>query len=417
MVTALLSAPVRSALWRWHGIAGLLVAPFLLLLAVTGAVYLFRWEVDRWQHPALFAPIGEVQTTYARQLAAVEQDFPGSVALSVALDPDHAWPTEVLIRDLAGVERTVLVDPASATVRGSITDAERLTALAIHLHRDLFAGTPGRCILELAASWALILVLTGVVLWWPAAGHCLRALWGAGRRRDLRWWHVTPAVVLAPAMLLLVLSGLPWTVVWGRLYDDITTALGSGFPSEVFWQRPRSDLPAPPHPLTIDAVLHAVADRPFPAARTIELPRTIGESWVVHGQMGREPLRARWSFVDPHDGRILYDRSWADIGTLARPATVGVALHMGLLFGPLNRLLSLLGCLGMATAALTGPVLWWTRRRRNEHLPAASDITPPWWLWVVAGVVLILLPVAAAGTAIVAAWAWAWRSWSGGGQQ
>ena len=32
--------------WRWHFYAGLLVLPFLVLLAVTGGIYLFRQELD-----------------------------------------------------------------------------------------------------------------------------------------------------------------------------------------------------------------------------------------------------------------------------------------------------------------------------------------------------------------------------------
>ncbi len=400
----------RMLLWRWHGIAGLLVAPLLLILALTGAVYLFRWEVDRWCHPTLFAPVvGTASATYAQQLQAVAEAFPSYQAESVAIDPEHAWPTEVVIRDLTGATRTVLVDPATAHVRGSLADDQRWTAIAIHVHRDLFAGTPGRVLLELAASWAVILVLSGVWLWWPVTSQRVQGLFVPSQGRDLRWWHVTPGVVLAPAMLMLVLSGLPWTVVWGRLYEQATTALGSGFPSEVFWQRPRSALAASTSPLSIDDVLHAVEGRGFPTALVIDLPRTVGESWVIHGQMGRDPLRSRWTFVDPHDGRILYERSWADIGTLARPATIGVSLHMGLLFGPWNRLLCLAGCIGIAAAAISGPLLWWQRRRRGMHLPRVTWRDLPRRLWLAVVIVLALLPVAAVGAVVVVLISWVWQ--------
>ena len=36
-----LSSPYR-AVWRWHFYAGLLVLPFLMLMALTGALYLFQ---------------------------------------------------------------------------------------------------------------------------------------------------------------------------------------------------------------------------------------------------------------------------------------------------------------------------------------------------------------------------------------
>ena len=32
--------------WRWHFYAGLLVAPFMVMLALTGIIYLFKPQLD-----------------------------------------------------------------------------------------------------------------------------------------------------------------------------------------------------------------------------------------------------------------------------------------------------------------------------------------------------------------------------------
>ncbi|HBM59677.1 MAG TPA: hypothetical protein DD444_10840, partial [Citreicella sp.] len=40
------SAALYRAIWRWHFIAGLLILPFVLILAVTGAIYLFKDEIN-----------------------------------------------------------------------------------------------------------------------------------------------------------------------------------------------------------------------------------------------------------------------------------------------------------------------------------------------------------------------------------
>ena len=41
---------VYRAVWRWHFYAGLFVAPFLLILSVTGAIYLFNDEINDVLH-------------------------------------------------------------------------------------------------------------------------------------------------------------------------------------------------------------------------------------------------------------------------------------------------------------------------------------------------------------------------------
>jgi uncharacterized iron-regulated membrane protein len=44
---------VYRAFWRWHFYAGLLVMPILMLLALTGGLYLFKDEIEHIQHRSL----------------------------------------------------------------------------------------------------------------------------------------------------------------------------------------------------------------------------------------------------------------------------------------------------------------------------------------------------------------------------
>ena len=40
-------------IWRWHFYAGLFVLPFVFILSVTGAIYLFKPQIDRWEEREL----------------------------------------------------------------------------------------------------------------------------------------------------------------------------------------------------------------------------------------------------------------------------------------------------------------------------------------------------------------------------
>ena len=44
--------PLYRTIWRWHFYAGLFVIPFVLVLSVTGAAYLFKPQLDRWEERA-----------------------------------------------------------------------------------------------------------------------------------------------------------------------------------------------------------------------------------------------------------------------------------------------------------------------------------------------------------------------------
>ncbi len=69
------------AFWRWHFYASFLVIPVLLVLSVTGLIYLFRFQLEPLLHADVMKvaqPAGtDVAQPYAGQLAAVEKAHPG----------------------------------------------------------------------------------------------------------------------------------------------------------------------------------------------------------------------------------------------------------------------------------------------------------------------------------------------------
>ena len=64
---------VYRAFWRWHFYAGLLVMPVLMLMALTGGLYLFKDEIEHIQHRSLMevAPAATSTTPQAWADAAL----------------------------------------------------------------------------------------------------------------------------------------------------------------------------------------------------------------------------------------------------------------------------------------------------------------------------------------------------------
>ena len=59
--------------WRWHFYAGLFVIPFMILLSLTGIVYLFKPQLDQLMYPELLSvqpagtPLSADQTVKERK--------------------------------------------------------------------------------------------------------------------------------------------------------------------------------------------------------------------------------------------------------------------------------------------------------------------------------------------------------------
>lgn len=112
------------AIWRWHFYAGLIVLPFMILLAVTGGIYLFKDEIADLTHRqerivtaedrAMQPPSALVATAMQAQEGTVFAYLPPASA-----DRSAA----VKIKDADGAKQIVYVNPYSGKVLGSHADA------------------------------------------------------------------------------------------------------------------------------------------------------------------------------------------------------------------------------------------------------------------------------------------------------
>ena len=158
MTTQLDPAPARAAttratanggwfraFWRWHFYASFLVAPVLLILAVTGLIYLFRFQLEPLINADLMkvsAPSADaIQQPYANQLAAVERELPDATVVSMAEPRAEDRSTVFSVTMPDDSVRDVFVNPYGAEVLGSLDPDTTLSGYAVRIHAELMAGT------------------------------------------------------------------------------------------------------------------------------------------------------------------------------------------------------------------------------------------------------------------------------------
>jgi uncharacterized iron-regulated membrane protein len=148
------SKSVYARIWRWHFYAGLYVAPFVLMLSVTGLVQLSKGPLEEWLYPhRLFVPTpGPARLSIDEQLVAVARAFPDRTLIQVTPAFDVARSTEVLTTQ-NGVNAAVYVDPTSGVVLGEVPDSWRPGVVALTVHGTLLAGRVGDWLIEIAPAW------------------------------------------------------------------------------------------------------------------------------------------------------------------------------------------------------------------------------------------------------------------------
>lgn len=177
-------------MWRWHFYAGLFVLPFVLVLSVTGAIYLFKPQIDRWEERDFRGLTIASPVSADRQLEAVLAAYPGARFNHYRMPEQVGDAAMVLVTVPGSGIREVFVS-AQGKVLGSLDPETRIANTVARIRGSLLIGPWGDRLVELAASWTIALILTGLYLWWQrpfaAAGLLYPRLWLRGRQllRDL----------------------------------------------------------------------------------------------------------------------------------------------------------------------------------------------------------------------------------------
>ncbi len=388
-----------GAVWRWHFYAGLFVAPFLLVLAVTGAIYTFQHEIEDWWYRDLVqTPACASALPAAQQEAAVLAAYPGAAIsrYTVARSAEHAAVWTIRPRQAAALN--VFVEPCTAVVRGAVDAKWQLMNVISVLHGELLLGQVGDWIVELAASWAMVLLVTGLYLWWPETGERLLGTFiprlNAKGRVFWRDLHAVPAMWNAVAVAFLILSGLPWAGFWGGQLASLGTVSHLTTPTPNFSAAPTLDAAAPTDPHAAHrlaaaerddtsipwAIRHDAAPAGGASRITIEqaeaiarergvlapglrliYPNGAGTVWHLSYIPGGATTQ-RTLYLDPADGRVLDDIGYGRYSPLGKAVEWGVEIHLGRQFGLVNQLLCVLVCLLTVLTVVSGTVMWWKRR-------------------------------------------------------
>ncbi|KGE51383.1 PepSY domain-containing protein [Xanthomonas axonopodis pv. vasculorum] len=230
------------AVWRWHFFAGLLVLPFIIWLAVTGAAFLYQDAIDRSVHHGLkVVPIGNARLPAQQLIAAAQGRYGGS--LFVYTTPKRADASaEIGLVDARGVRQVVYVDPYRARVLGALPEHGTLSWTIRRLHSLALVGSYARGLIEMAGGWAIVLVLTGVYLWWPR-GRRGGVISVRGKPEQRLFWrdlHAVSGAGVGAILLFLALTGMPWSWLWGAQVNRWANGHDFGYPAGLRVQQPMS---------------------------------------------------------------------------------------------------------------------------------------------------------------------------------
>lgn len=415
------------AIWRWHFFAGLLVIPFLLNLAITGSIYLFKDEIN----DSLFAyryHVNEDGRLFSPEKIAqiAVTAVPGSAVRSYK-DPASRDRSAIVTVSTKAGSTFVFVNPHDGKVLDAVGSTEEFNYVVKRIHSLAIFGDFPNKLVEVTGGFAMVLVVTGIYLWWPRrqAGGIVTVRGTPAKRIFWRDTHAVTGAFAGLFIFFMAATGMPWSGYWGANVQAWLGSHGLGYPTQLWDDVPKSEkvtkdiLPVvgwtvEQAPVPLSDIATALARKPIGLNNAVAVAKSVGlspgfeiavpssEAGVYTAAIYPDDLsRERLIHIDQYSGKPLVDIAYGQYPALGKVIEWGINVHQGQQFGRFNQLLMLATCIAIILCCTTGIVMWWKRR------PSGRMGVPPGpprrsvyvGLWLIAGIFALAFPLT--GIAIV----------------
>jgi uncharacterized iron-regulated membrane protein len=439
----------RSLLWRVHFWAALIASPFALMAALTGIFYVFTPQIESTLHGHLdsvtpagahlplddmvqaarnaaprgwllhslspaYTPTDSARFAYMPPMGANPAASSGGghnhggekAAVVTSPNPADAKPAEFLRPNFGfpGKAMVVYINPYTAEVLGSLQQEDRFREWSRKLHSNYLQGDNWRWMIELAASWLMVMLVTGIVLWWPRANQPALPQKAARGRVAWKQWHAFLGVALSLMSVVILTTGLTWSklaggqIKWAR---DVSNQAPPRIPANLA----KSTVAGNPM-LAWEAALQAIRREAPDVSMQIVPPKGPTGVWRANQLDRGQPDKRFDLLLDAYSGQRLYFSGWDAQTMFGKATAIGIPFHRGE-FGIWNQALLLVFGLGVVFSIVSGWVMYF--KRRAHGLAGLPRLAPGAWksvspVAVVATLcMLVSMPLLAISGAVVAA--------------
>jgi uncharacterized iron-regulated membrane protein len=372
---------IIGKLHLWFGFGSGLIVFFL---GITGCILAFQREIELVTIPAQFTM--EKDQPYLPPSVvkeAAQNALPGKHVHGIAYGQPGKSAMVSFYNEDPEYFYLVYIDPYTAEVLQARNFDDDFFDFILEGHFYLWLPAEiGQPIVATATLIFVILMITGLILWWPknksATKQRFKIKWNAKWRRVNYDLHNVLGFYMTWVGILIALTGLVWGFQW---FSTSLYYVTSGGKTMREFYLPVSDTTiVQRHENPAIDVLWARMSKEYPSAEMIEVH--VPESDTASIEVA----------VNPHEGTywktdyVYFDQySLEEIAVnhpYGRFANTSVAdkimrmnydVHVGAIGGLPGKILAFIASLICASLPITGVYMWWGRRVKSEELRGKSE--------------------------------------------
>ncbi len=371
----------------WLGLASGLV---VFILGVTGCIYVFEDEIKNivYQERLFIKPENKARLPVSTLLHKAQQQIGTAYPLTIIEVPNnpsatyrfYAFKINEEAKTYFGQREygyNVYVNPYDGNVVKIENTKYEFFTLVLFMHYDLLLAKTGKQIVGWSTIIFIVLLISGVVLWWPKNKPAARQrIWF--QWKDTTKWkrknydlHNIVGFYFMSICLIIALTGLVWAFTW---FNEGIQYLANGGVPLVKQEVLHSDTTQAGNPLPIDFVYGDLRKRiPNAASYSFFIPKAKGDALSATALFtGSDRYKFISNQYDQHTGKFLRTRKFDEKTRGEKLRNMNYDIHVGSILGLPGKILAFFASLTAASLPVTGFVIWWGRRKKNKGTTAKS---------------------------------------------
>lgn len=360
---------------KWLGLTSGLV---VFIVSITGCIFCFHDEIK----------------DLTRDYRKVEvQDKPYVLASTLQLKAKKLYPeatTDMVIfygkdrpaivySSIKEVPHYIFFNPYSGDFLHTENLEEDFFVIVEDLHMHLWLPPEiGKQIVGIATIIFVLMVLSGIVLWWPKKKRDLKnrikIKWDAKWRRVNYDWHNVTGFYISIIAIIIAITGLTFSYEWMHKTMYVVGNLGKDYPEDHF-------KPA------IDTTLTANANNPMDVALAEAFKAKPQDEMFFVWYLGKKDAIITGSYPEalgfhhqsnllfhPITGTLLNKSFYEDKSAGMQLQEMNYGLHTGQFFGLTGKIIAFIASLLAAALPVTGFIIFWGRRNKKKPKSKAVSL-------------------------------------------
>lgn len=367
----------------WLGLASGLV---VFIVALTGAIYAFQPELSKATQPYLSVQPEQKPFLPPADLKRIGmQQFPGLKPTRLIYYGKEGAAVLHFIGKASGNRYyyAVYINPYSGKVLKALDLDNTFFRFILRGHMHLWLPQEiGKPIVAVAALIFFVMVISGIVLWWPTSKArrktSFKVKWSASPKRLNYDLHNVLGFYACWALIFTSATGVVWGFEWA---GNAEYWLFSGGRSKPKIPQPLSVKTALPHD-GIDP-LNKIFDSVtvlYPDAHRLQVVFPQHDSASVLVRVYPDPntfYRMHYLYFDQYTAvqhPVKYWSSYDAANTGEKASRMTYDIHVGAIGGLPGRMLVFFSALIGASLPVTGFYIWWGKRKKKKRKPASKTV-------------------------------------------